>query len=132
MKIVGSRSCTQLLNLAKSLLTQVQCGKVQHVVVLHMYSRQVPTMKVCTRVVQLLSSLADVLLPPSLLPFKLRILKISVMLYIYSISLNNVRGHSVNQQFQKCKNLNNFLFYLLTFLKKGDIIQRGTLFKGGH
>ena len=25
-----------------------------------------------------------------------------------------------------------FLFYVLTFLKKGDIIQGGTLFKGGH
>ena len=25
-----------------------------------------------------------------------------------------------------------FLFYVLTFFKKGDIIQGGTLFKGGH
>ena len=25
-----------------------------------------------------------------------------------------------------------FLFYVLSFLKKGDTIQGGTLFKGGH
>ena len=25
-----------------------------------------------------------------------------------------------------------FLFYVLSFFKKGDIIQEGTLFKGGH
>ena len=25
-----------------------------------------------------------------------------------------------------------FLFYVLRFFKKGDIIQGGTLFKGGH
>ena len=38
----------------------------------------------------------------------------------YRISLNNVLGHQVTQQFQKSKNLNNFPF----LNKKGD--------KGGH
>ena len=44
----------------------------------------------------------------------------------YRISLNNVRGHLVNKQFQKCKNLSNIPFLCTTFSKQG------TLFKGGH
>ena len=54
---------------------------------------------------------------------------------IYRISLNKVRGHQLNQQFQKCKILNNVPFLCTTLFQKrghysrGDIIQGRTIFK---
>ena len=55
--------------------------------------------------------------------------------FTYRISLNNVRGHQVNQQFQKSKNLNNVPFLCTKLFQKrghystGDIIQGRTLSK---
>ena len=54
---------------------------------------------------------------------------------VYRISLNIVRGHQVNQQFQKSKNLNNVPFLCTNLFQKrghysrGDIIQGRTLIK---
>jgi hypothetical protein len=47
----------------------------------------------------------------------------------YLISLNNVLGHELNYQFQKCKNLNNVPFLCTKLFQKWDNIQGGTLFK---
>ena len=53
----------------------------------------------------------------------------------YRISLNNVRVHQVNQQFQEWQNLNNVPFLCTKLFQKkghysrGDIIQGRTLFQ---
>ena len=57
------------------------------------------------------------------------------LLNIYRISLNKVLGHQLNQQFQKCKNLNNVPFLCTKLFQKrgnysrGDIIRGRTIFK---
>ena len=48
-------------------------------------------------------------------------------LSIYRISLNNVRGHQVNQQFQKYQNLNNVPFLCTKLFQKRGHYSRGTL-----
>ena len=56
-------------------------------------------------------------------------------LIYYCISLKNVQGHQLNQQFQKYKNLNNVHFLCTNLFQKrghysrGDIIQGGILYK---
>ena len=54
---------------------------------------------------------------------------------MHRTSLYNIREHYLNQQFQKCKKLNNVPFLCTKLFQKrghysrGDIIQVGTLFK---
>ena len=49
----------------------------------------------------------------------------------YHISLNNVRAINWTSNFKIEKIWIMFLFYVLSFFKKGDTVQGGTLFKGG-